>query len=186
MRSRQFTQQELVDDAPFTTIHSLMLPEVNRWYAYTRWANAHMLDACATLDAESLVRDMGTSFGSVLGTLEHMYGADWIWLERWHGRAPAGFPAKGAYGTVDSIRTAWAMLETERTLFLSTLDDGALAEPLRYRNIKGDVFEYPLGQLLMHVSNHATYHRGQVMQLVKQLGGAVKSTDYLYWLPDAG
>ena len=81
-----------------------------------------MIDACATVDAESLVRDMGTSSGSVLGTLEHMYGADWIWLERWNGRVPAGFPAKGAYGTVDSIRTAWTMLEAERTLFLSTMD----------------------------------------------------------------
>ena len=163
-----------------------MLREVSRLYAYTGWANAHMLDACATLEAESLVRDMGTSFGSVLGTLEHMFGADWIWLERWNGRVPVGFPAKGTYGTVDSLRVAWAMLEDERTRFLSTLDDAKLAEPMRYRNTRGDAFEYPLGQLLMHVSNHATYHRGQVMQLVKQMGGTVKSTDYLYWLPQAG
>jgi len=163
-----------------------MLREVSRLYAYTGWANAHMLDACATLAAASLVRDMGTSFGSVLGTLEHMFGADWIWLERWNGRVPARFPPKGTYGTVDSLRVAWTMLEEERARFLSTLDDAKLAEPMRYRNTRGDAFEYPLGQLLMHVSNHATYHRGQVMQLVRQLGGTVKSTDYLYWLPQAG
>ncbi len=163
-----------------------MLREVRRLYAYTRWANAHMLDACATLDAESLVRDMDTSFGSVLGTLEHLFGADWIWLERWNGRIPSGFPAKGTHGTVDSLRAAWTMLEDERTRFLSTLDEAKLAEPLRYRNTRGDAFAYPLGQLLMHVSNHATYHRGQVMQSVRQLGGTVKTTDYLYWLPEAG
>mgnify|MGYP001563309326 CR=1 FL=1 len=160
--------------------------EIQRWFAYARWANSHMLAACETLDAESLRREVGTSFGSVLGTLEHMFGADWIWLERWQGRNPASWPAKGTMVTVGDFRDAWAGLDAERARFLDKLDASRLDEPLRYRNMKGDEFEYPLGQLLFHVSNHATYHRGQVMQLVRQLGGTVRSTDYLYWLPEAG
>jgi len=166
-----------------------VLQEVKRWYSYARWANNHMLAACETLDAESLARDVGTSFVSVLGTLEHMYGADWIWLERWQGRSPASWPAKGTMTTVGDFRRAWSGLDAERARFLDALDAldvSRLSEPLRYVNLKGETFEYPLGQLLFHVSNHATYHRGQVMQLVRQLGGTVKSTDYLYWLPEAG
>lgn len=163
-----------------------VLHQIKRWYAYARWANGHMLTACDTLDSESLRRDVGISFGSVLGTLEHMFGADWIWLERWQGRSPASWPAKGTMVTVADFRDAWAGLDAERARFLDTLDESRFHEPLRYRNLKGDEFEYPLGQLLFHVSNHATYHRGQVMQLVRQHGGTVKSTDYLYWLPEAG
>lgn len=162
------------------------LREIRRWYAYARWANGHMLAACDTLDAESLMRDVGTSFGSVLGTLEHLYGADWIWLERWLGRSPSSWPAKGTMTSVADFRDAWSRLDAERARFLDALDDSRVTQSIRYRNLKGDEFEYPLGQLLFHVSNHATYHRGQVMQLVRQHGGTVKSTDYLYWLPEAG
>lgn len=162
-----------------------MLRDITRWFTYARWANAHMLDACDTIDAAALTRDLGSSFGTILGTIEHTYGADWIWLERWLGRSPAGFPAKGSIVTIDGFRTAWTALADERDRWLSSLDAAQLSAPLKYRNTKGESFEYPLGDLLFHVSNHATYHRGQVMQMVRQLGGSVKSTDFLYWLPEA-
>jgi uncharacterized damage-inducible protein DinB len=160
-----------------------MLQEINRWYAYARWANTHMLDACETVDAAALTRDVGTSFGSLLGTLEHLYGADWIWLERFRGRIPTVWPSKGSLLSVTAFRDAFAALDVERTKFLAGLDEPRLLEPLRYRNLKGEPYEFPLGQLLFHVSNHATYHRGQVMQLVRQFGGTVQGTDYLHWLP---
>lgn len=161
-----------------------LLSQVRRWYAYARWANARMLAACDTLSADALQREQGTSFGSVLGTLEHMYGADWVWMERWQGRFPSAFPAKGTLHTVADLRAAWASLDTGREEFLSSLTAARLDEPLAFRNMKGDAFEYPLGSLLLHVSNHATYHRGQVMQLVRQLGGTVSSTDLLFWLAE--
>ncbi len=163
-----------------------MPAEVVRWYRYARWANDHMFDACATLDDEALTRDLGTSFASVLGTVEHIYGADWLWLERFNGRSPSTFPARGTFRTVVEFRAAYHALDDERMRFLASLDDARLAEPLQYQNMKGTPFEYRLGDLLFHVSNHATYHRGQVMQMVKQLGGSVTSTDFLYWLPEAG
>lgn len=162
-----------------------MLREINRWYAYARWANTRMLDACETLPVETLSRETGSSFASVLGTLEHLYGADWIWLERFEGRPRAVFPPKGAYPTVASIREAWDALQGRREAFLASLTAARLAEPLRYTNMKGEAMAYPLGDLLFHLSNHATYHRGQVMQSVRQLGGRVQSSDYLYWLPHA-
>jgi len=109
---------------------------------------------------------------------------DWVWMERWQGRFPSAFPAKGTLHTVADLRAAWASLDTGREEFLSSLTAARLDEPLAFRNMKGDAFEYPLGSLLLHVSNHATYHRGQVMQLVRQLGGTVSSTDVLFWLAE--
>ncbi|MHB1313009.1 MAG: DinB family protein [Gemmatimonadaceae bacterium] len=162
------------------------LTQIRRWYAYGRWAHAKMLTACETLGDDALGRDQGSSFGSVLGTLEHMYGADWVWLERWQGRIPASFPAKGTLRAIADFRAAWAALDAERKAYLLALTPARLDEPLAYRNLKGDAFALPLGDLLHHVSNHATYHRGQVMQFVRQLGGTAVSTDFLYWLPEEG
>jgi uncharacterized damage-inducible protein DinB len=162
-----------------------VLNEIRRWYRYANWANTLMFDACATLDSAALTRDVGSSFGSVIGTLEHIYAADWLWLERWLGRSHGAFPATGSCTTIEGFRAAYAALDLERMRFLATLDDAALRAPLRYTNMKGDPHAYPLGELLFHVSNHATYHRGQIMHMVRQLGGTVKSSDYLYWLPNA-
>ncbi|HEY3288085.1 MAG TPA: DinB family protein [Gemmatimonadaceae bacterium] len=162
-----------------------LLHEIRRWYAYADWANAHMLDACDTLDPAALTREMGTSFGSVLGTLQHLYGADWVWSERFLGRSPTAGPALDALTSVPALREAWGRLAAERSRMLDTIDPAQTAAPLAYRNLKGEAFAWPLGDLLFHVSNHATYHRGQVMQMVRQLGGTARSTDFVLWLAAA-
>jgi uncharacterized damage-inducible protein DinB len=160
-----------------------MLRDVRHWYAYARWANGLMLDACETVPTESLARETGSSFGSIFGTLHHLHAADWLWLERFEGRSTAAFPPRDERETVASYRAAWDELQGRRDAYLASLTEERLAEPLAYRNMKGEPMAYPLGELLFHVSNHATYHRGQVMQAVRQSGGRVASSDYLYWLP---
>jgi len=159
-----------------------MLPNIRRWFAYARWANDHMLEACDTLPEGALTRADGSSFGSIAGTLEHLYGADWIWLERFHGVSPTSFPAKDTLHTVADVRAAYAALYERREAWLAALPAEQLTKPLAYRNLKGEAFSLPLGEVLYHVANHATYHRGQVMQAVRQAGGTVTSTDYFLWL----
>jgi uncharacterized damage-inducible protein DinB len=159
-----------------------MLPDIRRWFAYARWANDHMLAACDTLPQGVLAKSDGSSFGSILGTLEHLYGADWIWLERFHGVSPTAFPAKGTLQTVADVHGVYGALYERRDAWLAALSADRLTEPLAYRNMKGDAFSLPLGEVLYHVANHATYHRGQVMQTVRQAGGTVTSTDYFLWL----
>ena len=62
--------------------------EIRRLYAYTEWANGLVLEAAEKLSSEQLLRDVKISHNSILGTLVHMAGAEWIWLERWHGHSP--------------------------------------------------------------------------------------------------
>src|SRR2546426_3869969 len=65
-------------------------------FSYNTWANRRILAAARLLTAEALQRDLGTSYGSVQGTLVHLLWAEWIWLERWLGRSP-----KQVFGTGD-------------------------------------------------------------------------------------
>jgi len=161
------------------------LHEIERWFTYAKWANDHMLAACETISEEAFRREVGVSFGSVQGTLEHMYGADWIWLERFHGRTPAAFPPKGVLTTVALCRAAFDAMHDDRMRVVRGLTQAQVDAPLHYANTKGVAFSYDYGDLLFHLSNHTTYHRGQVMQLVRQLGGTVTSSDFLFWLPTA-
>ena len=78
------------------------LSDIKHLLSYTEWANDLALDAAAQLSEENLRRDVGISHKSIFGTLVHMAGAEWVWLERWHGRSPAREEAWSRW-SVDSI-----------------------------------------------------------------------------------
>jgi uncharacterized damage-inducible protein DinB len=150
-------------------------------YQYNRWANARSLEASAAVSAADFTKEVGGSFASLRGTLAHMYGADWIWLERWKGISPRQLPFSLEFPDVASIRSRWEIVENERQAFLDALAPGRLEEVISYVNLQGQTFAYPLRRMLQHVVNHGTYHRGQIATLLRQLGAAPLSTDLLLY-----
>jgi uncharacterized damage-inducible protein DinB len=156
--------------------------DIAKLFAYGRWAKAQTLGSLEALNAEELVRPVGGSFGSVLGTLVHLYGADWVWLERWHGKSPRALPGAQEVASLDALREKWKPVEDGMRIFAESLTAERMAEPLTYVNFKGNTFTYPLGETLVHIANHGTYHRGQVATLLRQLGKTPVSTDYLLYL----
>ena len=64
-------------------------------------------------------------------------------------------------------------------MFLRSLSDDALARPVPYTLLNGTRGEQTLGDLLTHVVNHSTYHRGQVATMLRQVGAAPPATDFL-------
>ncbi|MEP6995050.1 MAG: DinB family protein [Acidobacteriota bacterium] len=158
---------------------------IAKLFAYGRWANAKTLESVSGLTPEQYDRKAGGSFGSVQGTLAHLYGADWVWLERWHGRSPRSLPASEAVPTLDVLREKWRKVEDGHRAFVEGVSAERLAEKLTYVNFQGATWTYVLGDALLHVANHGTYHRGQVATLLRQIGGTPISTDYLRFL-DAG
>jgi uncharacterized damage-inducible protein DinB len=160
------------------------VPEISELYAYNRWANARTLEACASLSAGELEREVGGSFGTVLGTLTHLIGAEWAWLERWQGRSPRALPT--GFAGLEDLRTRLAEVETGQKRVLETLTPARLAEEISYVNFAGATYTYALGDMLVHVVNHGTYHRGQVATLLRQLGKKPLSTDYLLYLDGKG
>ena len=156
--------------------------DVARLFAYGRWASELTLASVAELDAKQFVQSVGGSFGSVHGTLVHLYGADWVWLERWQGRSPRALPTGQDASTLDAIARMWREVQQKQMDFVEALAPERMAQPLSYVNFKGETFKYPLGETLIHVANHGTYHRGQVATLLRQLGKTPASTDYLRYL----
>ena len=61
-------------------------------YDYNAWANRRSLDAAAALTVEQFTKPLGSSFSSVRDTLAHIWGCEWLWLERFQGRSPASLP----------------------------------------------------------------------------------------------
>lgn len=157
-----------------------MLNEIREQYQYNRWANDRIASACAGLSSDDLHRDMRSSFPTVLGTLTHIAQAEWIWLERWNGHSP-GAPPAWSVADVPALQRHWTEVADAQRAFLSGLTSGDLQRSISYSNLKGEPFEGPLWQLLRHVVNHSTYHRGQVVTMLRQLGAAAPSTDLVLY-----
>lgn len=161
--------------------------DIRHLFDYTEWANGLALNAAAELSAENLRHDFSISHRSIFGTLLHMAGAEWIWLERWHGRSPAGKEA-WALWTTDScadlatLNQRWRDVVDRRTQFMSELDEPGLAAELSFRLLSGDSSSMRLADQMHHVANHATLHRGQVVGMIRQLGITPPATDLLFYL----
>lgn len=148
-------------------------------YEYNSWANRRTLDSCAGLTAEQFTRDLHSSFPSVRDTLAHIYGAEWVWLERWHSRIPNALPSASDFADFASLQGRWAKLETELHGFIFSLTSTDLERLIKYKNTQGAPFEGPLWPMLQHVVNHSSYHRGQIATLLRQLGVKPLATDLI-------
>ena len=164
----------------------MALKELRKLYAYNRWANLRMLDALEELTDAELGRDLKSSFPNLAATLVHLLDAEWVWLERWNGRSPTDFPDGSAMTSVHAVRDRWDLLWRDQQAFLEGLDERTVARPVSYRTFAGDPQSQPLPDLMRHVVNHATYHRGQLVTMLRQLGKTPPSTDYVRYLREEG
>jgi uncharacterized damage-inducible protein DinB len=163
------------------------LQDVRQLFDYTEWANDLAMEAADELPDEDLRRDVGISHKSIFGTLLHMAGAEWIWLERWHGRSPAKAEAWSMWTTescadLAMLNERWLDVVARRAEFISQLDDSRLAAELPFKLLSGDPNSMRLVDQMQHVANHATLHRGQIVGMIRQLGIEPPSTDLLFYL----
>jgi uncharacterized damage-inducible protein DinB len=168
-------------------LRTMTVAEIRHLFTYTEWANARVLEAAEALPADDLLRDVGISHRSILGTLLHMAGADWIWLERWHGHSPVGDHVWAGWMPDDArslqqVREKWEAVVQRRTHYLESVSDATLAREMAFRRVNGEAHSLPLDQQMQHVVNHSTLHRGQVIGMIRQLGVAPPATDLLFYL----
>jgi uncharacterized damage-inducible protein DinB len=148
-------------------------------YKFNSWANHRALEACAALAPEQFTRDLGSSFGSVRDTLAHISGAEWIWLERWHGRVPTSLPVAADFPDFESVKRRYAEVERNLLDYVASLTEADLRRVVQFKNLAGTPHAQPLGECLQHVANHSTYHRGQITTLLRQLGAKAVATDLI-------
>jgi uncharacterized damage-inducible protein DinB len=150
------------------------LQDTRHLIAFHYWARNRILDAVDPLTPEQYTRELGGSFGSIRNTLVHMLSAECIWLSRWKGEAPPGMFSPDKFPDVASLRDAWNDQESRMRSFFEPLDEGGIQQTIRYKSIlfAGQEVVSPLWQMLQHVVNHATYHRGQITNFLRQLGAA--------------
>lgn len=147
---------------------------------YHYWARDRLLDAVELLSPEQFTRDTGSSFPSVRHTLAHILLAERVWCSRFQGQSPSSMPAYEAFTDLDAIRKGWNEQEAELRFLVASSGESGLERVIEYVRMAGQVSSSRFWQMVQHVVNHATYHRGQVVTMLRQLGaGPPASTDLI-------
>lgn len=139
---------------------------------YHYWARDRMLAAVEPLSPDQFTRDLGNSFRSVRDTLSHLHGSEWIWLSRFQGTSPASGLPHERLPDLAAVRAAWAETEAGVRTFVRGLDEAGLERVIEYRLLSGQPGASCTWHVVQHMVNHATYHRGQVTTMLRQLGAA--------------
>ena len=145
--------------------------------AYNTWANRRLLEACRDLTPEELAKDLGTSWGSVHGTLLHIIHGEWKWLRFWRGLSYDDPFSAEQYREVAALEAKQEEIAADQLTFVTGLNDELLQAKSVVRGR-----EFTLAQMIYHNMNHSSYHRGQVATLLRQLARVPPSTDFMRFL----
>lgn len=155
-------------------------------YDYSYWAHRQVWACIAQLTDAQFARDFDWSHGSIHAQVVHTMGAEWIWFERLRGGWPRAMLAPADYPTRDAVRARWDEIEADVRAYLATLDDAQLVENVHYRSTKGDAHVNVMWEILLHVVNHGTDHRAQIMAALNQMGAPTVEQDFIFFLRARG
>ncbi|HTD70776.1 MAG TPA: DinB family protein [Gemmatimonadales bacterium] len=154
----------------------MTLAEVRELFAYNAWANRRFFAALEPLRAEEYLRDLKSSHGGLHGTLCHIVWAEQLWLNRWLGKPNPAVPQGRDLTTLAAARARWEAIETERDAFLAGLVERRLDETVAVKPSTGGEYVHTFREMFRHAVDHSSYHRGQLVTLLRQVGAEPPST----------
>lgn len=155
--------------------------EIQLLYNYDKWADLKMLEVIVMLKKDQYKKDLGSSFSGIHETLVHILSANKIWLERWTRKTSAPLKAED-FPTVEVVKKQWDAYHCEICNFVQGLTEEKLDMSLPYTDFKGNSYSQPLSQQMQHKVNHSSYHRGQIVTMLRQMGEKVVSTDLINYI----
>lgn len=157
----------------------MTLQEARTHVAYNEWANARFVAALEALPEDQLSAHIESSFPSILLTLAHLVGAEWVWLRRWKGESPDSFPGWVTEPDFEDVQSMLADVEAERRAFLDSLQEWDLDQLIDYKTLSGNAYTTRLADLFLHLVNHSSYHRGQLTTMLRQVSAPPPATDFV-------
>ncbi len=148
--------------------------------AYTIWANQRIFECLGSLSEDQIDKEIGSSFPSIRKTLLHMWDAESIWWQRLKLAEQIERPSDGFTGDFNELTRkihAQAKLWEE---WVGNATENQLNHVFAYQNTKKEQFKQPVYEMLIHIANHGTYHRGQLVTMLRQLGiEKIPGTDFV-------
>ncbi|HUB12319.1 MAG TPA: DinB family protein [Acetobacteraceae bacterium] len=153
---------------------------------YRGWADRLTFEAVAALPPGEATKQRPTLFKTIIGTLNHNLLIDQVWQAHIEGR-DHGFQARNVllHADLDALWTAQQAMNRWWIDWCEAQSPASLAEQVRFRFIGGEASVMTRGEMLLHVVNHGSYHRGWVAEMFFDVPAANPATDLPVYLRDA-
>jgi uncharacterized damage-inducible protein DinB len=147
---------------------------------YNQWANEHIISWYLSLNDEQREMKLVSSFQTIKDTILHIAGAEKIWYDRLIKiESPQWLPTSFS-GDHEELIYLWRQSSKSLVSYTESLEDNKLLEVLKYNRLNGQEFYQPIYHILSHVFNHSTFHRGQIITMLRQTGFSdITSTDLI-------
>jgi uncharacterized damage-inducible protein DinB len=150
--------------------------------AYNLWANQLLLDTINQLPEEKHRQTVASSFDSLLKTVLHMWDAEFIWWQRLKLSERIVRPGENFTGSMKEAAENLLQQDRQWNEWVGNAQEHMLQHVFLYQNTKKEQFKQPVYQMLLHLFNHNTYHRGQLVTMLRQLGvEKMPPTDFIVW-----
>lgn len=147
---------------------------------YNIWANNLAIYWLEQISETDWNKNLGGSMPSLAATVAHIAGAEKIWYERLSSKIVEPFLTTYFKGNRNDTIKIWKEVSRNLSAFLEELPEYTLTDNLNYKNLAGTEFTSKKFEAIAHVFNHSTYHRGQIINYLRQIGfKEVSSTDLI-------
>ena len=154
--------------------------------AYNLWANKKLAEVITRLDESLSFTPITSSFPNIFLTVEHIWQAELAWLLRIQQVPPTTkpeFPDKD----IQALLNTWVLQSKAWEAFIEQATEEQFEEMVAYKSWQGIPFTTPLWQIAQHVFNHSTFHRGQLITMLRTLGvTSFPQTDYIAFAREVG
>jgi len=161
-------------------VRKTMKPILLQYAAYNIWANRKIIECINNLSDDQINREISSSFSSIYKTVLHMLDAENIWWQRVKLVEHIERPSDTFTGTFEELSKKIDAQSKQWEEWVSNASDNQLNHVFSYQNTKKEQFKQPVFEMLMHIFNHNTYHRGQLVTMLRQLGAEkIPPTDFI-------
>lgn len=149
--------------------------------AYNLWANEALCKTVRNLTQEQWAQSIGGPFGSFEKLLTHLWDVEELWWQRLKLVEHPVAPSLSFSGDVSALCVHWLKASEQWKTWVASTTDATLQHTIEYRNSKREAFKQPVQQILLHLFNHQSFHRGQVSHALRTLGVQPPVLDYIHW-----
>jgi uncharacterized damage-inducible protein DinB len=149
---------------------------------YHLWANQQLVTLIRQLPEAQQQQKLSSSFSSLYHTLLHMWSAESIWWQRLKLQERVIAPMDHFNGSFSELSQQYLLQNQQWQEWVASAQEHMLEHVFHYQNTKREQFKQPVYQMLLHLFNHGTYHRGQIVNMLRQLGvEKIPQTDFIVW-----
>jgi uncharacterized damage-inducible protein DinB len=147
---------------------------------YNLWANKIIIETTNQLSEEQLRKEINSSFPSVFKTIMHLMDVESVWWQRLKLTEHVEWPGKNFTGSFNDLSKKLLELSRQWEEWVRNANEANIAHVFAYQNSKKELFKQPVYEVLLHLFNHQTYHRGQLATILRQLGfEKIPPTDFI-------